>query len=253
MSRKPMKSKAKSKAKKPVRRQQRYKGTTKSIKDYASCSVVRTLADVYQNNTMYSFDGFMLADFDRAVQIARNYQRYKMTGIKVTWKPVFDTYSPATANQKPNLYFMIDKNGSIPDTVTLEGLKQAGARPRALDEKPLSVFFKPAVLGEARINAGIPQAASYVVSPWLSTNQNPTSPGVWNPSEVSHQGLKWYIEQGGAVQKVYVEVEIQFKFIKPLFPTLAAVPARGIQYAVLDASPDGIEGGQDGLTVPLVQ
>lgn len=225
---------------------------TKNVNDKASCSVVRTLADVYQNNTMYSFDGFQLADFDRAVSIARNYQRFRMTGIKITWKPVFDTYSPATANQKPNLYFMIDKNGSIPDTVTLEGLKQAGARPRALDEKPLSVFFKPAVLGEARINAGIPQAASYMVSPWLSTNQNPTAPGVWNPSEVSHQGIKWYIEQGGAVQKVYVEVEIQFQFIKPLFPTLAAVPAQGLQYAVLDSSPDGIEGGQDGQTVPLI-
>lgn len=250
----PRKSKGKTKQRKATRkpmRKMRYRGNTKSIKDYASCSVVRTLADVYQNNAMYSFDGFVLADFDRAVQIARNYQRFKMTGIKVTWKPVFDTYSAATANQKPNLYYMIDKNGSIPDTVTLEGLKQAGARPRALDEKPISVFFKPAVLGESRINAGVPQAANYVVSPWLSTNQNPTAPGVWNPSEVSHQGLKWYIEQGGAVQKVYVEVEIQFKFEKPLFPTLAATPARGLQYAVLDASPDGIEGGQDGITIPL--
>lgn len=238
-------------AKKVVGKRMRYTGQTRSIKDYASCSVVRTLADVYQNNQMYSFDGFQLADFDRAVAIARNYQRFKMTGIKVTWKPVFDTYSPATANQKPNLYYMIDKNGSIPDTVTLEGLKQAGARPRALDEKPISVFFKPAVLGESRINAGIPQASTYVVSPWLSTAQNPTSPGAWNPSEVSHQGIKWYIEQAGAVQKVYVEIEIQFKFVKPLFPTLAAQPAVGLQYAVLDNSPDGIEGGQDGQTVHI--
>lgn len=238
-------------ARKPAGKRMRYTGNTKSIKDYASCSVVRTLADIYQNNQMYSFDGFQLADFDRAVQIARNYQRFKMTGIKITWKPVFDTYSPATANQKPNLYYMIDKNGSIPDLVTLEGLKQAGARPRALDEKPISVFFKPAVLGESRINAGIPQASTYVVSPWLSTAQNPTSPGAWNPSEVSHQGIKWYIEQAGAVQKVYVEVEIQFKFIKPLFPTLAQQVPVGLQYAKLDNSPDGVEGGQDGQTLHL--
>jgi len=246
--RKPMKGK-KSKAK-GGRRGRR--SNTKNVSEYASCSVVRTLADVYQNNTMYSFDGFVLADYDRAVAIARNYQRYRITGIRVTWKPVFDTYSAATANQKPNLYTMVDLNGSIPDTVTLEGLKQAGARPVALDEKPVSRFFKPAVLGESRINAGIPQAANYIKSPWLSTNQNPTAPGVWNPSEVSHQGIKWYIEQGGAVQKVYVEVELQFQFMKPLFPTLAATPAQGLVYAKLDASPDGIEGGQDGITIPLV-
>lgn len=241
---------AKAKSTKPAGKRRAARATS-NVKDYASCSVVRTLADVYVNNQMYSFDNFALADYDRAVSIARNYQRYRMTGIRVTWKPVFDTYSPATANQKPNLYYMIDKNGSIPDTVTLEGLKQAGARAHRFDEAPLSVTFKPAVLGEARINAGIPQAATYVVSPWMSTAQNPTAPGAWNPSEVSHQGIKWYLEQGGASQKVYVEIEIQFEFIKPLFPTLAATAAAGLQYAVLDNSPDGVEGGTDGITLHL--
>jgi len=224
----------------------------RNVSEYASCSVTRTLEDIYQNNAMYSFDSFMLRDFDRAAAIARNYQRFRMTGVRVTWKPVFDTYSPATPNQKPSLYFMIDKSGSIPDNVTLEGLKQAGARPRALDEKPISVMWKPAVLGESRVVAGLPQAANYLTSPWLSTNSNPTAPGVWNPSDVTHQGLKWYIEQGGIIQKVNVEVEVQFEFIKPLFPSLAATSAQGLVYAKLDASPDGIEGGQDGLSIPLI-
>jgi len=245
------KSKSKRPAKKAVGKRRAPRRARNNVSDMASCSVVRTLADVYVNNNMYSFDSFTLADHPRAVAIAQNYQRYRITGIRVTWKPLFDTYSPATANQKPNLYYMIDKNGSIPDTVTLEGLKQAGARAHRFDEGPKSVTFKPAVLGEARINAGIPQAATYVVSPWLSTAQNPTAPGAWNPSEVSHQGIKWYIEQGGASQKVYVEIELQFQFIKPLFPTLSAMPAVGLQYAVLDNSPDGVEGGTDGQTIHL--
>lgn len=228
------------------------RSTTRNVSEFASCSVTRSL-EVVNNNTMYAFDGFILADFQRAVAIAENYQRYRITGVKVTWKPTFDTYSPATANQKPNLYYMIDKSGSIPDNVTLEGLKQCGARPRALDEKPLSVVFKPSVLGESRANAGIPQASNYIISPWLSTHDNPTAPGVWNPSRISHQGLKWYIEQVGAPQQFYVEVELQFQFMKPLFPTLAAVPARGLQYAVLDASPDGVEGGTDGITISLLK
>lgn len=221
-----------------------------NVVDKASCSVTRTLAPV-RNNLMYSFDSIALADYDRAVSVARNYQRFRMSGVKVTWKPTFDTYSPATPNQKPFLYYMIDKSGSVPDNVTLEGLKQMGARPRALDEKPISVIWKPAVLGESRINAGIPQAANYLTSPWLSTNQNPTSPLAWNPSDVSHQGIKFFIEQQGAEQFFTMEIEVQFEFIKPLFPTLSAVPAGRLVYAILDASPDGVEGGADGLTIPL--
>jgi len=245
--RKNMKSKrpARKVARKPARRVARKTNVT----DMASCSVVRSLADG-RTNQMYSFDGIVLADYDRAVAIARNYQRYRITSVKVTWKPTFDTYSPATTNQKPNLYYMIDKNGSIPDNVTLEGLKQAGARPRAFDEKPISVTWKPAVLGESRINAGTPQASTYITSPWLSTAQNPTSPLAWNPSDVSHQGLKWYMEQGpaGSLSTFFMEIEVQFQFIKPLFPSLSATPSLGISYAVLDNSPDGIEGGADGIT-----
>ena len=32
---------------------------------------------------------------------------------------------------------MIDKAGAIPTNITLEGLKQMGAKPQALDEKPV--------------------------------------------------------------------------------------------------------------------
>lgn len=250
-----MKKKYVRKAKKAATAKPRRKAVKKvmNVSDKASCSVVRTLdPETLVTNQMFSYDNFALVDYARAVAIARNYQRFRMTGIKLTWKPTFDTYSAAGAGWKPNLYYMIDKNGSIPDNVTLEGLKQMGARPRAFDEKPISVTFKPAVLGESRINAGIPQAAQYVVSPWLATAQNPTAPGAWNPSDVSHQGIKWFIEQGGVPNsKFFAEIEIQFEFTKPLFPTLSAVPSTGLKFAVADNSPDGIVGGPDGLSITL--
>jgi len=248
MARTVRKSKAPGRRRKGGKRVQRKKA---NVPDMAKCSVVRTLADI-RTNTMYSYDEFQLVDFQRAVNIASNYQRFRMTNIKITWKPNFDTYSPATSNQKPYIYAMVDRSGSIPDTVTLEGLKQAGARPRALDEKPFSVNWKPAVLGESRVTAGIPQAANYLISPLLSTNGNPTSPGAWTASTVSHQGLKFWIDQpGGVTETIKVEVEIQFEFYKPLFPSLSSVPAQGLMYAKIDASPDGVEGGSDGMTVPL--
>lgn len=221
-----------------------------NIHERASLSESRTLAPA-NTNQMYSFDGFQLVDYRRASQVAGAYQKYRITGVRITWKPVYDTYSAATVQQKPNLYYIIDKAGAVPDNITLEALKQMGARPRAFDEKPISVVFVPAVLTEDLNTAGAASAAQYKQSPWLTTNANATNALPWAPSTVAHQGIKWYMEAGGAVQTINMEVELQFEFCKPLLPALAAAPAMGLSYAVLDASPDGVEGGTDGITIPL--
>lgn len=234
-------------------RRRRVQRKTNNVPDKASCSVVRSLdPNAFVANQMYSFDSFMLIDFRRAVSIASNYQRYRITGVKVTWKPVYDTYSAATPQQKPRLYYIIDRSGALPDNITLESLKQSGARPHNFDEKPISVTFKPSVLGEILNNNGAGSAASYKISPLLSTNGNATNPGLWQPSIVAHQGLKWYMEAGGAAQTLQMEVELQFEFFKPIFTELAAAPAGKLLYAVADASPDGIEGGTDGISIPLM-
>lgn len=223
-----------------------------NIADQATLSEMRTLAPVLTNQT-YVYDNIQLADFRRATQVAQAYQRFRMTGVKVTFKPAYDTYSTATPNQKPYLYYIIDKSGSMPDNFTLEGLKQAGARPIALDEKPLSVRWTPAVLNETLNAAGAGSASGFKVSPFLVTNGNATNPGPWIPSIVSHLGLKFYIEQAGAVQTTTVEIEVQFQFVKPIWPALAAGNALPMVYAIPDASPDGVEGGTDGITIPLGQ
>lgn len=230
----------------PRRRRVARRRTTNNVVDKASCSVVRTITPGL-TNTMYSFDSFQLKDFDRAVQIAQGYQLYKMTGIKVTWKPEYDTFAAGLGATKPYLYHMVDKAGSIPDNVTLEALKQAGARPRAFDEKPISVTFKPAVLNAVLNTVAASTYGGYRVSPLLSTNQNATTPGIFVPSAIAHQGLKWYIDTAGSGLNVIMEVEIQFQFFKPLWSGLASAPARGLSYAVINDSPDGVEGGNDGI------
>lgn len=201
---------------------------------------------------MFSYDNFQLADFPRAVQVAQAYQRFRIAGIRVTWKPAYDTYQEGVGVfQKPNLYYMVDRSGAIPDGVTLEALKQAGARPKAFDEKPISILFKLGVLGGELNLAGAQSAAGYKVSPLLSTNANATLANPWAPSTVAHQGLKWFMEQPGGNSTVYVEVEINFEFYKPIWQSLSSTPAQTLQFATLDASPDGIEGGADGITIPL--
>jgi len=237
-------------AKKP-RVVRRRKISNSNVPEYASMSCVRTLTPG-ATGTTYSFDSVALVDFTRAVQVAQAYQRYRVANIKVTWKPVYDTFSSATSTQKTFLYAMIDKTSSIPDNVTLEGLKQAGARPRALDEKAISISWKPSVLSDNLSSGGGAVASGYKTSPILSTNANPTAPGVWTPSRIAHGGLKWYIEAPGGALSINMEIEVQFQFYKPMFPSLSESPARGLTYAVLDASPDGVEGGTDGITIPLV-
>lgn len=223
--------------------------TKSNVGEFASLSCVRTLA-VANSGTPYDFSNFQLADFPRAVSVARAYQHFRITGIKVTWKPVYDTYSSATLQQKPNLYYIIDKSASIPTTFTLEGLKQMGARPRSFDEKPISVSFKPSVLQDSQSLVGS-VASSYKVSPWLGTNSAPDS-ALWNPSQIQHNGIKWFMDAPGVAQNLQLEVELQFQFKKPLV-ALPAGPttALPVMYAVIDASPDGIEGGNDGITIPV--
>lgn len=221
-----------------------------SVPDKGSISCKRTLANALTNQ-MYFLSNFQLADFPRAVNMARCFQHFRMTSIKLTWKPAYDTYSAATLQQKPRLYYMIDKSAGIPLTATLESLKQMGARPVELDEKPITRSWRPSVLQNVQTLVG-QVSAHYNVSPWLITNSAPDQ-GVWNPSTVQHNGIVWYVEQGGVPNTTYyMEVEINFEFKKPLIDVApAAAPGLVLPYATLDASPDGVEGGTDGITIPL--
>lgn len=231
----------------PRRRRAVRRNTTRNVADYAGCSVKRSVVNG-TTNTIYSYDNFQLKDFDRAVQIAQGYQRYRMTGVRLTWKPEYDTYSAGVGTAtKPYLYYIIDKSGSLPDNVTLEALKQAGARPIAFDEKPISIMFKPAVLNAVLNSVAGSTYGGYRTSPLLSTNQNATTAGAWQASAVAHQGIKWYMDTAGTALNVIIEVEVQFQFYKPIWTTLASTPAKGLVYAETNDSPDGIVGGNDGV------
>jgi len=220
--------------------------------DFASCSVTRTIG-LANANQIYSYDTFNLVDFQRAAGIAQYYQHYRMSGITLVFKPTFDVYTATQGGGawKPNFYYMIDKSGSIPDNVTLEALKQMGAKPRAFDERPITVTWRPSVLTNDQSLGGGVQASQYKVSPWLNTNRNATNPGAFAPSDINHLGIKWYMEQGNPQGYQFsVEVTIQFQFKKPLIDLLTSAPSVGLTYAEVDASPDGVVGGTDGISIP---
>lgn len=202
-------------------------------------------------NTMYANRAFQLADFPRAAAIAANYASFRIAKITMRFKPINDTYVPGVgAPGVPYHYHQLDKSGAVPSTTTLENLKQMGAKPKRFDDKTIVVSWKPAVLTADLTLAGVGSVAGsqYKLSPVLSTNANAGNPAVaWAPSVVDHLGLFWYVEQANGVGNQYeVECEVQFYFMRPLVKATGGTEAQQLPYAVINDSPDGIVGGNDG-------
>lgn len=234
-------------ARKPMRimRKARVAGRS-GIAEYASLSVKRSLAlpggGNYGANVLYSLMNTTLADFPRAVQVAQAYQFYRIKRITLTFKPSYDAYNSALgAVTKPRLYWMIDKSGTIPTNIALEGLKAMGARPFEIDESPRVVSWAPSVLNAAFDAAG-PDFAQYRIHPWLNTTDTPLQPGVFVPSSIDHLGIYWWMDQLNNPQgQLYqVECEVQFQFKKPLTNILSTVSAVPATFAVVNNSPNGI-------------
>lgn len=228
-----------------------------NVAEYASLSCKRSYTTGICNN-LYNLMNTQLSQFDRAVLVAKAYQFYRVKRIAMTFKPQLDTFAnnAGIGYTKPYLYYMIDKSGALPVNVTLEQLKQMGARPRVLDEKAVKVSWTPSVLefGATNVAGGIGLPNKYQLSPWLTTSENGLT-SVWNASTVDHLGI-YYIAVsvliGGTppTVKYDVEVEVQFEFKKPLFPNPdapGAPVAIAIEPAIMNASPDGIVGGPDGI------
>lgn len=248
-----------------VRRPRRVRRAIRNTPEYASLSVRRTFTAPgggnFNVNQMYTLMNTTLDQFDRAATVAQAYQHYRIKYINITVKSPYDTYASQAAGwSKPKLFYMLDKAGALPTNINLEGLKQMGAKPRDLDEKPLNIGWRPSVLQVDMIAPGGPgvvngQATQYKISPWLSTS-NVSVGQPWNPSTVDHLGVYWYVEAAAtgvppAPLIYFVEVEVQFEFKKPLISNSVglsdALPAIT---AKLDLSPDGVEGGTDGITIP---
>lgn len=259
-SKKTYKPRRAAKAKRAPRRRM-YRKKRTNVAEYASLSETRTIVAPNTNNqinTMYSLMNTSLSQFTRAPLVAQAYQHFRIKNIALRLKPPFDTFvsGATTGTAKPYLYYMLDKAGAIPTNISLEGLKQMGAKPRAFDEKQLTISWAPSVLQDVLTVGGaapVAQGSAYKISPWLNTAD--TSVGTpWNASAVDHLGVYWYVEApvAGTPTSYEIDVEVQFEFKKPLIArSTSSVHAVAVQFAQLDASPDGIVGGSDGITIPL--
>jgi len=228
-----------------------------NVREMASLSVKRSIAPVgstiFTTNSIYSLEDINLSQFDRAVNVAKAYQFYRIKHVRLTIKMPFDTYAInyTTFNSsysRPDMYHIIDKAGVLGNATTLEQLKQMGARPRACDNKPTSVSWAPSVLTETDGVAG-GVASQYKISPWLNTTSQ----------TVPHRGVFWYLDQlinnvPPTVFPYVADLEVQFEFKAPLWqqnPQTAPFQTLvdGVRVLPLDASTDGVADGRDGRTL----
>lgn len=212
--------------------------------EVASLSEKRTIipqgGGSYLTNNMYAIETVSLSLFDRAINVAKAYQFYRISGVTLTIKTPFDTYitNATEAYSRPNLYYQIDKAGVLGPATTLEQLKQMGSRPRVCDNKPALLSWRPSVLTDMdSLGGAVP--SQYKISPWLNTSSQ----------TVFHRGLFWFLDQtntGLVTGTPYqVELEVQFQFKKPLWqqgPPAAPFQTLldGFKVAPLDGSSDGV-------------
>lgn len=164
-----------------------------------------------------------LADFARAPQIAANYQQYRIKYFELKIQPDFDTFivGGPGAQGVPYLYYIIDKAQALNNATTNQQLKSMGAKPIRLDDKTITIRWKPSVLLSTQIqtSTGAVSAQKYAVSPWLNCDEVTATGTTFTPSSVCHYGIKWAAENVGGPMSYSATLTAHFEFKKPLLAT----------------------------------
>lgn len=177
---------------------------------------------------------FALSNSNRATAVAAAYQYYRIKKVTLKFKPLYDTFQLGASSTVtlPYLYYMIDRHNTFPVNTTINTLKNAGAAPKRLDDKTISVSWAPSVVNSTLTAFGEGSAPPVLglgttrVSPWLSTNanNNGATPGAtglyWKVDSTDHQGIVFYVEQNTVPTPNVVctcEIMVEYEFKKRLW------------------------------------
>lgn len=176
------------------------------------------------NDGVLTFNNnIQLADviYDRAQAVAQAYQEFKIKYVRLAFRPSADTFPIAAGNAIPQMYFMLDRAGSIPSSATLNTLLDMGCKPTRFDDKNIIKKYVPTVLVADKTAAGVVSATQVRSSPWLSTNYNAGNPSpAWSPSQTDHLGCCFLVTKPNPLTPTIqynVDVEVLFHFRKPLW------------------------------------
>jgi len=197
--------------------------------EFASAKQTIRLDDDAMNQILI-LDDVNLSQFDRLVNIAANYQFYRLQKITFKWLPYSDTFftSGAQGEAVPYLHYLIQKTEVLNPVAGSAGFNQirdSGAKPIRFDDKTITVSWKPrvptAVANDSTAAPALSFASASKVSPWLPTNNaSNLDPFGWVASTVPHKGMVYGVEQAYTTfegTRLYgVEITVHAQFKKPL-------------------------------------
>jgi len=180
-----------------------------------------------------------LTQFRRALDVADNYQLYRVSKVEYIYTPRFDTF--VNGSGQPSVPYLYTKILSYPapDTFGLQFMTAMGAKPKRLDDKTLRVIYKPHILqgGLDAVGQGT-TTQNYtrpIKAPWLNTHVTDSSGNIIMDNTV-HYGHATWIDQDASDPAFSVcnyTVNVYFEFCKP-WDLSAQLPPAGTPMKVIN-------------------
>lgn len=138
----------------------------------------------------------------RAATVAQAFGLYRIADVQYKLTPRFDTFASGLAPggdapvEVPKVYWKINRFGDNPLGFTQDDMLSLGCKPIRLDDKTVTIQYKPNIL---LANTGVAAAAQaggsgqLKMTPWLSTEDEPDQNG-FQLSTTRHYGHIMFIE-----------------------------------------------------------
>lgn len=173
-----------------------------------------------QPNTMYN-NLVQLQDFSRALAIAPDFQWYRITEVKYTYEPLWNTFQQAQGSvpgtSVPQFNYIMNRAGTFLAS-DLEGLQTQGCKPTKFTSNKI-IKYKPNTLvtsGYAGTDGSAIniQANELKMNAWLPTNHPITTN---DPTLVPYYGHQLWIDQldpptgATSICKLTISIVVEFK------------------------------------------
>lgn len=138
----------------------------------------------------------------RASMVAQAYGLYRIADVQYKLTPRFDTYSSGlnpggdAPVEVPKIYWRLNRYGDAAIGFTQDDLLSTGSKPIRLDDKTLTIQYRPNILladTGARAAALAGGSGQIKMTPWLSTDDEPGN-NAFALSTTTHYGHIMFIE-----------------------------------------------------------
>jgi len=174
----------------------------------------------------------------RASMVAPAYGLYRIAQVEFKITPTADTYTPDLAPvgdaavEVPKLYWKMNRYGDAPVGFGEADMLSLASKPLRLDDKTLTIKYKPNILLANVGNAAAGQvggSGQVKITPWLSTDAR-ADDGQFALSTTTHYGHLMFIECAaagdGTPRVAEVQCRVVYEFKNPRMYEGQAVAAR---------------------------